>query len=100
MNGCFAVNPAEREFKSEGRRKAIMGFLVQNFGESVDVVAPGSTYTTKGWVQETNEYGMDAASFVGGAELKERYIAAAMDFGGVIIVSFSKSAEKKNGLDC
>ena len=41
---------------------------------------PGNTYTSKGWVQEKNEYGMDAASFVGGAELKERYIAAAMDF--------------------
>ena len=30
----------------------------------------------------------------------QKVLAAAMVFGGVIIVSFSKSAEKKNGLDC
>jgi drug/metabolite transporter (DMT)-like permease len=30
----------------------------------------------------------------------QKVLAAVMVFGGVIIVSFSKSAEKKNGLDC
>ncbi|MBE6984647.1 MAG: hypothetical protein E7434_03360, partial [Ruminococcaceae bacterium] len=47
---------------------------------------PGMTFTfnestkTPTWTQEKNKDGVDAATFVGGAEMSGKYIAAAMDF--------------------
>ncbi len=61
---------------------------------------PGTTYTydsatrTETLVKETNEQGQEIASFVGGAELGGKYVAAAMDFESYSWSEEEAAAEK------
>ena len=55
---------------------------------------PGMTYTSSGWVQDTNKDGVDAGAFVGGVEMNGQYVVAAMDFEAYSWSSAESTVEK------